>query len=84
MGFKKVNEADRVLVDGRTVSTKILIMELVERVHDENLTTMGDDIRAVMWCSARRLHVLYRLIDTLGIGLIVTNALWFAHWMGWF
>ena len=71
------------LVDGRTVSTQILIMELVGRVEDEELERLDDDTRAVMWCSARRLLVITKMLKTAVIGLAVTNTVWIVHALGY-
>ena len=83
MDFEKEDEVNRSWVDGRTAPTKVLIIELAGRAQDDDLITIDDNTRAVMWCSARRLYAINKNIDTLSIGLVVTNAFWLAHWMGW-
>ena len=71
------------LVDGRTASTRILIMELVGRVEDEELERLDDDTRAVMWCSARRLLVITKMLKSAVLGLVVTNTVWIVHALGY-
>ena len=72
------------IIDGRTAPHHVLINELLGRAEDEALTAMDDNTRAVMWCSARRIYMLCKIVKNLIIGLVVTNGFWFAHWMGWF
>ena len=77
MSFKKE------IIDGRTAPHYVLINELLGRAEDGELTAMDDNTRAIMWCSARRIFVLCKIVKNLIIGLVVTNAFWLAHWMGW-
>jgi hypothetical protein len=71
-------------IDGRTCSTGLLVSNLVGVTEDEEATEMTDNIRAIMYCSARRLFMLAKIAHSLTIGLIVTNAAWVAHALGWF
>lgn len=84
MNFEKLDEVNRSWVDGRTAPNYILINELAGRAEDEEHLEMDQGTRAVMWCSARRILVMGKIIKSLVIGLVVTNGFWFAHWMGWF
>ena len=70
-------------VDGRTCRTEILVVNLMGIVDDEEVTELTDNIRAIMWNSARRLYVLTKAINSLFIGLLVTNGMWAAHALGW-
>jgi len=75
-------EKDR--VDGRTCSTRLLVGNLVFVAEDEEVTEMTDNIRAIMFSSARRLFVLTKITRSLVTGLIVTNSVWAVHALGWF
>ena len=70
-------------VDGRTCRTELLIVNLMGIVDDEEVTELTDNIRAIMWNSARRLYVLTKAVNSLFIGLLVTNGMWAAHALGW-
>jgi hypothetical protein len=71
-------------VDGRTYRTELLIVNLVGIADDAEVEYLNNNIRAIMWNSARRLYVLTKAVNSLFIGLLVTNGVWAAHWMGWF
>lgn len=70
-------------VDGRTCRTEILVVNLMGIVDDDETTELTDNIRAIMWNSARRLWVLTKAVNSLFIGLLVTNGMWAAHALGW-
>lgn len=69
-------------IDGRKASSGLLITEMLGRVFDEDTDT-PDDMRAVLFCGARRIAMLVDITRFMIAGLLVTNGLWFAHWMGW-
>ena len=70
-------------VDGRTCRTELLIVNLMGIADDAEVTELTNNIRAIMWNSARRLYVLTKAINSLFIGLLVTNGMWAAHALGW-
>ncbi|NBX51559.1 hypothetical protein EBT25_16920 [bacterium] len=70
-------------VDGRTCRTELLIVNLVGIADDAEVEYLNNNIRAIMWNSARRLYVLNKAVNSLFIGLLVTNGVWAAHALGW-
>lgn len=70
-------------VDGRTCRTELLIFNLVGIADDAEVEYLNNNIRAIMWNSARRLYVLTKAVNSLFIGLLVTNGVWAAHALGW-
>ena len=73
---------DRTLVqDNINIPTHALVGGLIGLALDNKLYGNKDEL-LVEW-SAGRLLTQRRVIRFLGSGLIVTNALWTAHYFGW-
>ncbi len=69
-------------INGNTASSGLLIAEMLVRAYDENIEA-SEDVRAVLFFGAIRIRILTNIAQFAIAGLIVSNALWFAHWMGW-
>jgi hypothetical protein len=70
-------------INGNTAASGLLIAEMLARVFDEDIEA-SEDVRAVLFFGAKRIGILTNIAQFAIAGLIVSNALWFAHWMGWF
>ena len=68
------------LVDGRFISTEELMdfLDDAAEAHD-----CSEDLAALLYSSILRMHILSQGYRFFGVGLVVTNAMWFAGWMGW-
>jgi len=68
------------LVDGRFISTEELMdfLDDAAEAHD-----CSEDLAALLYSSILRLRILSQGYRFVIMGLLVTNAMWFAGWMGW-
>ena len=83
MTIEKLNDVNATQIDGRTCRTELLIVNLMGIAGDEEVEYLDDNTRAIIWNSARRLYVLTKAINSLFIGLLVTNGVWAARALGW-
>ena len=68
--------------DNIAISTYLLATSLLGFAESDDC--IGEPAQELSRCSAGRLLSLSSALRFLFAGLVVTNALWVAHFMGWF